>query len=101
MSECPGNPQTISDVDIFAPETIENWYPTYDLLRKEAPIYHVPGTKTYFLTRYEDIYHVLRKTEIFRRGAGTSRPLISDPEALETFKKKKKYSQIMRNINTK
>ena len=86
MSECAGNPQTISDVDIFAPETIENWYPTYDLLRKEAPIYHVPGTKTYFLTRYEDIYHVLRKTDIFRRGAGTSRPLISDPEALETFK---------------
>ena len=86
MSECPGNPQTIGDVDVFAPETIENWYPTYDLLRTEAPIYHVPGTKTYFLTRYEDIYHVLRKTDLYRRGAGTSRPLLSDKEALQMFK---------------
>ena len=86
MSECPGNPQNLSDVDVFSPEAIENWYPTYDLLRKEAPIYHVPDTKTYFLTRYEDISHVLRKNDIFLRGPGKTRPLISDPEALETFK---------------
>ena len=86
MSECPGNPQTINDVDIFAPETIENWYPTYDLLREEAPIYHVPETQTYFLTRYEDIIHVLRNTDIFLRGGGTFRPLLSDPDAVQTFK---------------
>jgi len=85
MAECPGNPQTLGDVDVFAPETIENWYPTYDLLREEAPIYHVPGTQTYFLTRYEDISHVLRRTDLFRRGAGKSRPLLSDSEALKIF----------------
>ena len=86
MSECPGNPKTLEEVDVFAPETIENWYPTYDLLRQEAPIYHVPETQTYFLTRYKDIYHVLRKTDTFRRGAGTSRPLLSDSKALQIFK---------------
>ena len=86
MSECPGNPQSISDVDVFSPEAIENWYPTYDLLRKEAPIYRVPETQTYFLTRYEDIYHVLRNNDIFLRGPGKTSPLMSDPEALETFK---------------
>ena len=86
MSECPGNPQSISDVDVFSPEAIENWYPTYDLLRKEAPIYQVPETQTYFLTRYEDIYHVLRNNDIFLRGPGKTSPLMTDPEALETFK---------------
>ena len=39
-----------------------------------------------FLTRYEDIYHVLRNNDIFLRGPGKTSPLMSDPEALETFK---------------
>lgn len=81
----PGEPESIEDVDVFAPATIENWYPTYDLLRSECPVYHVPNTQTYFLTRYEDICQVLRNTELFRRGAGKSRPLIADKEALGYF----------------
>jgi len=81
----PGNPETIEDVDVFAPETIENWYPTYELLQNECPVYHVPGTKTFFLTRYEEIYHVLRSTDLFKRGAGTSRPLLKDAEARDFY----------------
>ena len=38
------SPESISEVDVFAAETIENWYPTYDLLRSECPVYHVPDT---------------------------------------------------------
>tara|TARA_B100000902_G_scaffold395534_1_gene454320 strand:- start:1309 stop:2601 length:1293 start_codon:yes stop_codon:yes gene_type:complete len=85
MVGCPGEPKSIADVDVFSPEAIENWYPTYDLLRSESPIYHVPDTRTYFLTRYEDIYNVLRQTDLFLRGAGKSRPLISDKEAQDYF----------------
>jgi cytochrome P450 len=76
-----GEPRTIADVDVFAPETIENWYPTYDLLRQERPVYHVPGTRTYFVTRYDDILQILRRTDVFRRGDGGSRPLLRDAEA--------------------
>ena len=76
-----GNPESIDDVVVFAPETIENWYPTYELLQNECPVYHVPGTQTYFLTRYEEIYEVLRRTELFKRGAGQSRPQLRDEEA--------------------
>ena len=82
-----GKPQSVEEVDVFARETIENPYPTFDLLRSECPVYHVPDTQTYFLTRYEDIYDVLRKTNLFLRGAGKSRPLISDPEAQDYFKR--------------
>ena len=55
-------PDSISEVDVFAAETIENWYPTYDLLRSECPVYHVPDTETYFLTRYQDIHQILRSS---------------------------------------
>jgi len=79
------SPNSISEVDVFAAETIENWYPTYDLLRAECPVYHVPDTETYFLTRYQDIHQILRKTDTFKRGAGKSRPLIADKEAQDYF----------------
>ena len=80
-------PQSVEEVDVFARETIENPYPTFDLLRSECPVYQVPDTQTYFLTRYEDIYDVLRKTNLFLRGAGKSRPLISDSEAQDYFER--------------
>lgn len=83
----PANPQTVEDVDVFAPETIENWYPTYELLQREAPVYHVPGTMTYFLTRYEDIFDVLRRTDVFKRGSGNARHLLKDEEARELYAK--------------
>jgi cytochrome P450 len=77
----PGRPDSIDEVDVFAPETIENWYPTYDLLRRECPVFRVPGTETYFVTRYDDILHVLRRTDLYRRGDGGKRPLLRDPGA--------------------
>ncbi len=80
-------PTTVAEVDVYAAETIENWYPTYDLLRNEAPVYHVPGTKTYFLTRYDDIHHVLRNTDIFLRGSGEAKPLLKDAEARDYYAK--------------
>lgn len=85
MAGSPGRPETIDDVDVFARETIENWYPTYELLQDDAPVYHVPGTRTYFVSRYDDIHHVLRRTDLFRRGSGESRPLLKDPEARDFY----------------
>ena len=81
----PGNPSSIDEVDIRARETIENWYPTYALLQEQAPVYHVPGTQTYFLTSYEDISHVLRNNDVFLRGSGSSSPLLKDATAREYY----------------
>ena len=77
----PGHPETVEDVEVYAPETIENWYPTYDLLRNECPVYHVPGTRTYFVTRYDEISTVMRRTELYRRGSGDAKPLLKDEQA--------------------
>ena len=48
-------PRSVDEVDLFDPATQEDWYPTYDLLREEAPVWRMPGTTTYVLTRFEDI----------------------------------------------
>lgn len=85
MAQTPGNPRSVAEVNVYAPETIENWYPTYDLLQNEAPVYHVPGTRTYFLTGYDEIYHVLRRTDLFLRGRGETKPLLKDAEARDYY----------------
>jgi cytochrome P450 len=69
-----GHPRTLDEVDFFSPATQEDWYPTYDLLREEAPVWKMPGTNTYFLTRFDDIQTVLRRTDVFLRGAAENTP---------------------------
>lgn len=69
-----GRPGCVEEVNLFDPATQEDWYPTYDLLREEAPIWRMPGTDTYVLTRYEDVNHVLRRTDTFLRGADERTP---------------------------
>ena len=68
------SPRSVDEVDLFDPATQEDWYPTYDLLREEAPVWRMPGTTTYVLTRFADISDVLRRTATFRRGAGEDGP---------------------------
>ena len=55
-------------IDLYAPETQENWYPTYQKLRDENPVYQMPGSKIFVISRYQDVLHVLRHQEIFRTG---------------------------------
>ncbi|MEM7569142.1 MAG: hypothetical protein AAF337_05045, partial [Pseudomonadota bacterium] len=55
----------IKTLDLFSPETQENWYPAYAALQEDAPVYHIPGTNIYVLSRYEDVYGVLRDSETF------------------------------------
>ena len=60
-------------IDLYAPETQENWYPTYQKLRDENPVYQMPGSKIFVISRYQDVLHVLRHQEIFRTGTTATR----------------------------
>ena len=68
-------------VDLFSVETQENWYPTYQYLRDEQPVYRVPGTNDYVVSRYDDIMHVLRHQKTFPTGASKRR----SPAAQEVY----------------
>ncbi len=60
-------------VDLYSPETHEDWYPTYQHLRDEQPVYRVPGTDDYVISRYDDIMHVLRHQRTFPTGTSKRR----------------------------
>jgi cytochrome P450 len=62
-------------VDLFSAATQEDWYPTYQYLRDEQPVYRIPGTDDYVISRYDDIMHVLRRQKIFPTGASKRRSL--------------------------
>jgi cytochrome P450 len=74
-----GSPSSVDDVDLFDPATQEDWYPTYKLLRDRAPVWRMPGTRTFVVTRYADVAFVLRRTDLFRRGAGKDTPVTTRP----------------------
>ena len=61
------------DVDLFDPATQEDWYPVYDYLRTHEPVYRIPGTNEYVISRYDDIMHVLRHQRTFPTGASRRR----------------------------
>ena len=61
------------EIDLFDPATQEDWYPTYTALRDEHPVYRVPGTNEYVISRYDDIMHVLRHQRTFPTGASKRR----------------------------
>ncbi len=57
-------------IDLFDPATQEDWFPTYRRLHAEAPVYRIPGTSTYVVTRYADVMHVIRHQDVFPSGTG-------------------------------
>jgi len=55
-------------VDLFDPAVQEDWYPAYRELRDHHPVYQMPGTNIFVISRYEDVVHVLRHQDIFPNG---------------------------------
>ena len=56
--------------DPFNPELIENPYPFYARLRDEHQVYFNERMSFYVLSRYDDIFHALRKPQIFSSAEG-------------------------------
>ena len=63
--ENPVRPRTLDEAALADPEVLDCPYPTYDLLREQAPVWLDPLTGVYNITRYEDLRQILRDTETF------------------------------------
>jgi len=59
MAKCP------ADFDFFAPEVIESPFEFYQVLREQAPVYLLPGTNIYMLSRLDDIRQAAKDTATF------------------------------------
>jgi cytochrome P450 len=81
------HPRTVADVNLFDPAIQEHWYPAYDVLRAQAPVYKVPGLNLYVLTRYEDIHRVVRRSDLYSNMGEKygGEPLLVYPEARAIF----------------
>ncbi len=62
----------IDELDLMDPAVQEHWFPYYRALREQAPVYRVPRTGEFFLTRYDDVHYVLRHPELFPAAASAS-----------------------------
>jgi cytochrome P450 len=79
--------QIVADeIDFMDPEVQEDWFPYYRALREQAPVWKVPTTGEYFLTRYEDVLYVLRHPELFPNARTDSQfKLLQSEEALRYY----------------
>jgi pulcherriminic acid synthase len=60
-----GNRPTIDPAVFASAEYAADPYPTLKLLRDHYPVYNVPGTDHWIITRYEDVVNGFRDTENF------------------------------------
>jgi len=57
--------KTAADFDFFDPQVIESPYEFYRVLRQQAPVYQLPGTNIFMLSRWEDIRKAAKDTATF------------------------------------
>jgi len=55
----------IEDHSLMDPAVQDDPYPYYAALHDQAPVYHMPDTGAYLVSRYRDVQHVLRHPEIW------------------------------------
>ena len=60
----------LEDYNFFDPEVLECPFEFYKLARKEAPVYHLPGTNIFLATRHADIRAMLKDTATFSSDFG-------------------------------
>jgi cytochrome P450 len=58
------------DVVFPSPEVLECPYPFYSALRRDAPVYRLPGRDVFFVSRWQDIAYVAAHPELFSAGRG-------------------------------
>jgi len=61
----PIHPRTLEEAALADVEVLECPYPTYDLLREQAPVWRDPVTGMYVITRYDDLREILLDTKRF------------------------------------
>jgi cytochrome P450 len=59
------DPETLAGFDPFAAEVIADPAPWYALMRKEQPVFRVPGRGFWLVTRYDDVMAAVRDTQTF------------------------------------
>ncbi len=77
----------LEEFNFFDPEVMKFPFEFYEKARKEAPVYQLPGTDIFFVTRYEDVKMVARKAKLYSSEFDTMMaPQEPDPRIEEVLK---------------
>ncbi len=76
------------DYSLLDPAVQECPYAAYAALRREAPVYRMPETGYYIISRYADIREALRRTDVFSNDFDTRvlSPKGQPPEVAEIYR---------------
>jgi cytochrome P450 len=76
------------DVDLFDPGVQADPYEAYRVLREQAPVWRMPRTGWYVVTRYAELQEVVRKPDVYsmRVGEVLRSPYQDDREVHRIFK---------------
>ena len=77
---------SLAEINPFSPESIEDPRGFWSAMRTEQPVYQVPGTGYFAISRYEDIMHVLTNEEIFSSNEPPGMQVEPGPEVAEILK---------------
>jgi cytochrome P450 len=75
----------VDHIDLMDPEVQEDWFPHYRVLREQAPVWRIPSTGEYFLSRYDDVIYVLRHPELFPHTSTSSDFRLLQTEAANRY----------------
>lgn len=92
----PDDLQTVAEIDFFDPHISSNPYRAFELLQLECPVYHVPGSSSYMVTRYHDVRQVLRDPATFsnRPAAAPGGGAAGDRGPLQTVLRERGWEHV-------
>jgi len=73
----------LESVDFFSPEVLECPFALYQQLQAEAPVYRLPDSNVYMVTRHADIREVVRDTRRFSSMFGEMINETAPPDAIK------------------
>ena len=73
----------LESVDFFSPEVLECPFALYQKLQAEAPVYRLPDSNVYMVTRHADIREVVRDTRRFSSMFGEMINETAPPDAIK------------------
>jgi cytochrome P450 len=78
--------KSLAEMNFFDPAVIECPFDFYAAARREAPVYRLPGTNIFFISRYDDVRKVLKNTEVFSNDFGAQLNVAPrNPEAAKVY----------------
>jgi cytochrome P450 len=79
----------LTSFNLLEQKTLECPFPAYRALRQEAPVYRIPQTGYFIVTRYDLVMEAVRNTEVFSSqiNQGSSGSMGAYPEVVELYER--------------